>query len=438
MEQTQPYDEGLAGDEQRALPGPDDTTVHRLPNGLTVYARENFSSPAVVAQGYFLAGSQDEPDAQKGLASLVAAMLMRGTTSRTFHEINETVEDVGATLSISGGTHTTRFGLKGLAEDFSMLLAVAADALRHPTFPAEQWERVRTQRLTGLRERENNTQSVADRLFHEALYPQGHPYRLPSSGLVETVEALTRDDLVAFHRANYEPQGGVIVVVGAISAASAIAQVEACFGDWQNVAGRERAPLPRLDSATPAVEVARVVPGKTQSDLILGSRIVPRDHPDYLPIYLANTVLGVFGLMGRLGESVRDTQGLAYYARSSVDATLGTGAWRASAGVAPEKVAQAVATIRAEFRRLADEPVPAEELADNKSYLTGSLPLRLETNEGVARALIDIAFFDLGLDYLQRYSGLIEAISASELQRVAATYLKPDALVLAVAGPGQG
>lgn len=426
-----------SGQREHALPGPDDTVVRTLPNGLTILARENFTSPAVVVAGLLQAGSQDETAAQAGLASMAASMLMRGTERRSFDDINEEIEGIGASLSVAGGTHTTRFSFKGLSEDFSTLLDVLADVLRRPTFPPDHLERVRAQRLTGLRERDNNTRSVAERLFHEMAYPEGHPYRTPVDGLIETVEAMTREDLVAFYERNYEPRGAIVVIVGAIPAEEAIAQVEQAFGDWAALEGRSRPEMPPVSPPAEAVRQFRPVPGKTQSDVVIGVPAVPRTHPDYLPAYLANTVLGVFGLMGRLGESVRDEQGLAYYAHSTLDASVGPGAWSASAGVSPDKVDQAVTTILQEFSRLGQEPVPDEELADSKSFLTGSLPLRLETNEGVARALLDIVFYDLGLDYLARYSDLINAIPPSEIRRVAATYLDPESYVLAVAGPPQ-
>jgi zinc protease len=425
------------GKSKHSLPGPDDVVVRTLPNGLTVLARENFSSPAVVLAGLLRAGSQDEPTEHAGLASMVATMLMRGTAHRTFDEINETIEGVGASMAVYAGVHTTRFSTKSLAEDFPTLLEVLADVLRHPTFPEDHLERVRAQRLTVLRERENNTQAVAERLFHELAYPDRHPYHTPADGTVESVQALTRDDLVRFYESHYEPRDGVVVVVGAIPAEEAIAQVQSAFEDWPVIEGRVRPEMPPVERPAEPKRAFRPVPGKTQSDIVIGAPAISRTDPDYLPAHLANTVLGVFGLMGRLGESVRDEQGLAYYARSSLDSAVGPGAWSASAGVAPDKVDQAVETILKEFARLGSEPVPDEELDDSKSFLTGSLPLRLETNEGVARSLLDIVFYDLGLDYLQRYADLINAIGPSEVQRVAATYLNPDAYVLAVAGPPQ-
>lgn len=420
---------------EHSLPGPDDVLVRTLPNGLTILARENFSSPAVVATGLLRVGAQDEPEAQAGLAALVASMLMRGTQRHTFDEINETIEGVGGSMSIGAGAHTTRFSFKSLAEDFPTLLDVLADVVRHPTFPADHLERVRAQRLTVLRERENNTQSVAERLFYEQAYPERHPYHTPVDGTVESVEALTREDVLGFYERNFEPRDGIIVVVGAIPAAQAIAQVEQAFQDWSTLKGRDQPEMLPVGRPAEPVRSFRPVPGKTQSDIVMGVAAMSRKDPDYLPAYVANTVLGVFGLMGRLGESVRDEQGLAYYARSSLDAAVGAGAWTATAGVAPDKVDQAVDTILKEFGRLGQEPVPDEELADSKSFLTGSLPLRLETNEGVARSLLDIMFYDLGLDYLQRYAELINAIGPAEVQRVAATYLDPSAYIVAVAGP---
>ncbi len=177
------------------------------------------------------------------------------------------------------------------------------------------------------------------------------------------------------------------------------------------------------------------VPEKFQSDIIMGWRAMRRTEPDYEAARLANTILGVFGMMGRLGESVRETQGLAYYAYSSLAGGKETGSWIASAGVAPENVDRAVASILAEVERIRQEPVPEDELEDSKRYLIGSLPLQLETNEGVASLLLDLEWHGLGLDYLERYTSNIESLTPAEVQEVAARHLVPDAYVRAVAGP---
>jgi zinc protease len=227
-------------------------------------------------------------------------------------------------------------------------------------------------------------------------------------------------------------------VVGAVRQEEALELLEQAFGDWQPL------PQPPVARAAPTVawpeqrvERFHAIPTKTQSDIVYGLPTVPRNHRDFGALQLANTVLGVFGMMGRIGKKVRDEQGLAYYARSSIDATLGPSAWTATAGVAPDKVEQAVRSIREEWVRLGAEAVPEEELDASKALLGGSLPLRLETNEGVARTILDMLFYDLGLDYLQHYQERLAAITAAEVQRVAGRYFDPNRAVLAVAGPGK-
>ncbi len=177
------------------------------------------------------------------------------------------------------------------------------------------------------------------------------------------------------------------------------------------------------------------VEGKTQSDVVLGWLGMTRTDPDYMKAGLANNILGVFGMMGRLGDNLRDRQGLAYYVYSRLEAGLGAGPWAAVAGVNPANVQRTVDGIRGEVRRLRQEPVSADDLANSQLSLTGSLPLRLETNEGVAGALLDMERYGLGLDYLQRYAGLVNAVTVQDVQEMAQKYLDPDVYVLAVAGP---
>jgi zinc protease len=148
-----------------------------------------------------------------------------------------------------------------------------------------------------------------------------------------------------------------------------------------------------------------------------------------------NTILGVFGMMGRIGKSVREEQGLAYYAYSTLHGGLGPSPWSASAGVAPEMVEQAIDSIRAEIRRIQTEPVTAEELADSKAYRTGSLPVSLETNSGLTNIIIDMELYQLGLDYLQRFPALINAITREQVQAAAQKYLSSEQIGVAVAGP---
>jgi len=418
---------------EQTVPGPQDIVRHELPNGMVALVRENFTSPAVVVEGYLPAGSVAEPDDKAGLARFTASLLTRGTESRTFEEINELVEGVGASLGVSAGRHTAHFHAKSLAEDLELILDVLADVLRHPTFPAEHVEKVRGQWLTELRERDHDTRRMAALTFRELAYP-GHPYGRSLIGYHETAQAISRDNVVSFYQQRYKPRGGVVVVVGAVRAEMALRLLERVFGDWAD-AGAATAtlpPVPKLESIR-CKEVP--MPGKTQTDIVLGYPGLSRTDPDFYAALLANTVLGRFGMYGRLGSNVREKQGLAYYCLSSLEAGQGPGPWYIFAGVNPANVQRTIESILEEIDRLREEPVPEAELRDSKAYLTGSLPLQLETNEGVARALLEMERYDLGLDYLQRYPDLIYSISAEEVQAVAAKYLSPQVYALAIAGP---
>jgi zinc protease len=416
-----------------AMPGPDDVLRRTLPNGITVLVRENWSAPSIAVRGYVAAGNLDETESQQGVASFTANMLTRGTRNRTFAEISETVEAVSASVSFWSEAYITRFSAKSLAEDLDLILDVLSDELRNSTFPQEYVDRVRGMRLTSIAERENDTGSMASLAYLELMYGK-HPFGRDSLGTRQSNAAITRDLLVQFHERFFAPQNMVIVIVGAIALEDAVTRVERVFGDWNSIRPDRLpiAPLPELDG----VRTRRVlVPEKTQADLILGWRAMRRIDPDYEKARLANIVLGVFGMMGRLGESVRERQGMAYYVHSSLAGGRETGSWVAVAGVAPENVDRASASILEEVERLVAEPIPEEELDDSKRFILGSMPLQLETNEGVAGTLLDIEWNQLGLDYLERYSANIDALSASELQAVAARYLKPDAYVHAIAGP---
>jgi zinc protease len=260
-----------------------------------------------------------------------------------------------------------------------------------------------------------------------------HPFGRDSLGTPQSNAAITRDALAEFHATYFAPKNMVITVAGALSAEDAVRRVEAALGDWD--AGRpQRAPVPPLPSLDGPRDKFVRIPEKFQSDIIMGWRAMRRTDPDYESARLANTILGVFGMMGRLGESVRETQGLAYYSYSSLSGGKESGSWVTSAGVAPENVERASASILEEVARLRTEPVPEDELEDSKRYLIGSLPLQLETNEGVASLLLDLEWHALGLDYLERYTNAIERLTSAEVQDVAARYLVPDAFVRAVAG----
>ncbi len=415
----------------RAVPGPEDITRVVLDNGLVVLVRENHAAPVAVIEGLLPAGSIHDPAARAGLASFVASMTLRGSQRYSFDQFNEIIEGVGANLSVSAGDHTTDFGATSLAEDFPTMVQVLGDTLRRPLFPPEHITRVRSQKLVRIQERDQDTQQVAGLRFYESLYGD-HPYGRATSGYSETVSAIRRDELVDFHASRYTPNGAVIVVAGDVHTATAIDLIRAQFEDWRGpLADQSVPPVPAQEGIT---RLFYPLPGKYQSDVVLGCQAVARSHPDYYAVRVANTILGRFGMMGRLGEEIREEQGLAYYAYSNQDANVAAGAWLAIAGVNPANVDRTLAAILVEFARLGDEPAPEEELADSQAFMTGVLPLTLETNEGVATTLLNMEWQGLGLDFIRRYDDIIYSVSAADVQRVAAAYLRADRYTAVVAG----
>ena len=417
-----------------SLPGSDDITRQELSNGIVVLSRANFNSPSVVVSGYLPTGSLFDSDEKLGLADFTAQSLMRGTTRRPFQEVYNALESAGASLGFSGGTHTIGFGGKALTEDLDLLLELLAESLRQPTFPQEQVERLRAQLLTGLAIRAQDTGEMASLTFDKIVYTR-HPYARPEDGYPETIQAIGQEDLAAFHRAHYGPRGMVIAVVGAVEPAKAVDKVARILGDWQYPEQPEPPSLPPV-SAPEEPKTRKVdIPGKFQADIVLGVVGPERRSPDFLAASLGNNILGVFGMMGRIGEVVREKAGLAYYAFSNLSGGIGPGPWFVSAGVDPANVEQAIDLIRDEIARFIAEPVAAEELADSQANFIGRLPLSLESNGGVASAILNLERFDLGLDYYRQYPDLVRAVTQEEVLETAHRYFLPNRLGIAIAGP---
>jgi zinc protease len=417
-----------------SLPGPEDIHRQVLPNGITVLARANFNSSAVSMNGYLPAGSLAEPDDKLGLADFTASALMRGTDRRTFDEIFNELESVGASFGYDSGTHTTSFGGRALAEDLGLLLGLLSETLRSPAFPPDEVEKLRAQLLTGLAIRAQDTSDMADLIFDQVLF-EGHPYARPADGWPETVQAITREDMIDFHARHFGPAGMVIAIVGGVEPVRAVEAVQHYLGDWSQDGQQTMPPIPPVRPLMGRVERRHQIAGKAQADLVMGTVGPRRTDPDYSAASLGNSVLGQFGMMGRIGEVVRERAGLAYYAYSSLRAGVGPGTWTASAGVNPANTDRAIDLILTEMERFVREGVTAEELADCQANFTGRLPLGLESNGGVAGALLKIERFGLGLDYYRNYASRINAVDRQQVLEAAQKYIDPNRLAVSVAGP---
>lgn len=421
-------------DQRNSLPGPDDIYREVLPNGITVLSRSNFNSPSVVVSGYFEAGALFDPDEKLGLAEYTAAALMRSTMNRTFDEIYHALESVGASLGFNTGIHKSGFNGRSLAEDLPLLLELLSEALTMPIFPKGEIEKLRAQLLTGLAIRAEDTSDMASMVFDQILF-KDHPYSRPEDGFPETIRNIKRFDLVKFHREHYGPRGMVIAIVGAVEPEEAAKRVKRVLGGWQ-VKGQKQPPeLPPVTRLKKTVSKHHRIKGKSQSDLIIGTNGPMRRDPEFMSASIGNNILGQFGMMGRIGDVVRERSGLAYYAYSSLSAGLGPGSWEVSAGVNPQNVRKAADLITDELKRFVQEGVTEDELTDTKANFVGRLPLSLESNGGVASALLNIERHNLGLDYYRRYADLVNEVTTEDILNTARKFIDPERLVVAIAGP---
>ena len=366
--------------------------------------------------------------------TLLHLCLMRGTRKRSFQEIYDAIESAGASLGFGASVHNVNFGGRSLVEDLPLLLDLLAETLCQPTFPVDQVERLRSQLLTSLAIRNQDTGDLADMAFDEILFP-GHPYGVPEDGHPETIQAILIDDLRHFHEYYYRPTHMVIVVVGAVEPQQAIDAVQSALGSWENPG-----PLPQTspNAISPLAETVRrhiALPGKYQTDLILGTQGPKRISPDFMAVSLGNSILGQFGMMGRIGEAVREKAGLAYQASTGLSASIDGGSWEVSAGVNPINLQRAIDLIRSELDRFTCELVTHEELEDSQANYIGRLPLSLESNAGVANALLNVERFQLGLDYYQRYPGMVQSVTPEMILEAAQRYWHLDRLAIVSSGP---
>ncbi|HUE75700.1 MAG TPA: pitrilysin family protein [Chloroflexota bacterium] len=396
---------------------------------------EHRTTPAVVIRAMLKAGAMFDPPEKLGLGRFTGAMLQRGTEKWSFEKLTDLTDSLGLSISVDVGRHATEVLVRCLTEDLQLGVDLLAEVLRRPTFPADEMEKVRGEVLTHLREADNDTRSVAERVFRELAYPADHPYSRRVMGDEDTIRALEPADLVAFHRQYYRPDTLIVAVAGDIEFADVVHRIGDSLSGWIRT------------GVAPSIEVADVsgpgtierrethLPGKTQSDIVLGLPALRRRHPDYYALEMANMVLGRLGLMGRLGDNVRDRRGLAYYAYSDLDAGIGPGPWAARAGVSPANVGQAIEAILDEIKRMRENLVEESELADAQSYLTGVLPLALETSDGVARTMLSIEMYELGLDYIDRYPGIIRSLTREQVLEAAQRYFDAERYALSIAGP---
>ena len=405
-----------------------------LANGAVLIVQETSFSPAVTINLAFRAGSLEEPDDRPGLAAFLSRVIDRGTTSRSATAIAEALDDRGVALRVVTNRHILTLSCTCLAEDFRDVLGVVADVARNPVFPEAEIEKRRVETITAIRQDLDNPGIRAAEALQALLYGGAHPYGRPAKGHISEVERFTRGDLVAHHAARFAPASLSIVIVGDVDTSDASAAVHAHLGEWQASVGPPRE-VPAVPRCAARQEIAIDMPDKSQTDIAYGFTSISRLDPAYCSHWMMNNILGQFGLGGRLAENIRERQGMAYYAFSAFDPSLGPGPLVIRAGVDPANVTRAVAAIDAEVGALGRDGATEREMGETRQFLVGSIPRMLETNQSIATFLQTAEFFGLGLDYDRRLPALLQAVTRDEVNAAAASVLHPERASVAIAGP---
>ena len=415
-----------------------------LPNGMTLIVQENHANKTVALSGFVRAGSAFDPDGKYGDAQMTAAMLGRGTTTKTALQLALSLESVGASVGIGAGEESASLGGASLSQDFGLTLNTLADELQRSSFPADQIERLRAQILSGIEDSRQDTGGTggagtqAEIAFAQAIYPKGHPYWDPTlDQSAAAIKSLTRADLTAFYNTYYRPDTTALVVVGDVNTPDVIKQVTAAFGGWPKPASS--APALRIpDVPVPAKAPAPIViplADAPQTSILFGySGGLTQTSPDYFAAQILNYTLGGDTFGSRLGKSIRDENGLAYSVSSGFEARHGAGPFQVFVGANPKNATRAITLLRQILTQEEQYGVTPDEVRLAKLYITGSYPLRLETNAGVAGVLTLAEDYGLGLDFPQRRNALYNAVTVEQVNAAAKKYLHPGTGVLVIAG----
>jgi len=408
-----------------------------LDNGVRVIAKHARATPAVTLHAAFEAGTIFDPPSEPGVSHFVSRTIDRGTARHTAEEIADQLENRGVSLAITVNRHALSLVCTCLVEDLDSILATLADVVTQPAFPDPEVETRRGEIITMIRQDEDNPAAMAGEGLFSLLYGDGHPYGRRPRGSVGVVERITRASLQTFHAARFRPPALSLVLVGDVEPARAIESASRAFSAWKAAPPAE----PVFPPGPPSRERrVRVIPmmNKAQADIAYGFTTILRADPAYYAYWLMNNILGEYSIGGRLGDSIRERQGMAYYVFSALDANVVPGPLLIRAGVNPANVDRALASIDQEIARMAADGPTDQEVAESRQYLIGSMPRRLETNVGIANFLQMVEFFGLGMDFDARMPDLLGRVTRDEVHAAARAVLDPSKAAVVVAGPYAG
>ncbi len=409
------------------IPKPFETV---LPNGLRVVILEEKRLPLVSYRLALRTGGAHNPSDMPGLMSMLAGLLNEGTETRTSKQIADEIARMGATLVAGSTSDYTTVAASALSMYSDQVLDLMADVTLHPSFPQNEIDIAKQNAKQGLIQQRAQPSFLAGERLAKILFG-AHPYSVFSS-TPESIDALTREKLQSYHRQTFIPNNAVIFVVGDVQRAATLKRITDLFGGWgKGQPAAENFPAPPTRTTRAIYLVDR--PNSQQSTITIANLAITRSSPDYFPMLLLNTMLGG-SFSPRLDQNLRENKGYTYGASSALDARRAAGAFRASAEVRTPVTGASLKEFFFELDRIRTEPIPEQELKDNKAFLTGLLPIRIETQEGLTDQFVQIKMFDLPENYLQTYRDRINAVTAADVQRVAQKYVTTDKVAIVIVG----
>jgi zinc protease len=403
-----------------------------LPNGLHLMVLEDHRLPRVAFQIIIPgAGGYFDPPAMIGLSTYTAQMMREGTTTKTSQQISQELETMAASVNVGSSTSGPFATVSGnaLTENMPKLFELSADVLLNPSFPADEWTRLKTRTKTGLIQQRTQPGFLSAERFAKVIFGDHPSSRI--SATPETLDAITREALVDFHKTHFVPDNALIAFAGDISLADARKMVEAKLAAWKK-AGAAKPATTQPPAPGPAKVYLVARPNSVQTTLAVGTQSMVRTDPDYVPLTVANRVLG--GTMGRLFRHLREEKGYTYGIGSGFSATDVRGQWQASTSVRTEVTEAALTDLLAEIAEMRDKPVPENELMDAKRAIVAGFALSLESPSQVLNYYVQNWLYGLPADYWDTYPAKINAVTAAQAQAAAAKYWAPAKLQIVAVG----
>jgi zinc protease len=405
--------------------------TRELPNGLKLLIVEHHELPLADFVLLVGSGSTTDPASKTGVANLTATMLREGTTTRKSLDIADQIAYLGISLSPSSSWESSTLSLHTPIAQLDSALALFADVALRPSFPADEFERLRKNRLTDLLRLRDQGPAIANLAFPAIIYGDVHPYGAATLGTEASVKSLSVADLQGYYQRNFKPNNSTLIIVGDVNPAQIEQKISALFGGWQ------RGDVPQPTYTDPPKAAATTVylidkPGAAQSSFRIGSVGVPRSTKDYFALSVMNTILGG-SFTSRLMQNLRETRGYTYGASSRFDMRRNAGPFLASAEIVAAKTDSALLEFMKELNAIR-QSVPASELSRAKRFLQLQLPGNFETTQDIAFQLVPVALYGLQLDYYNNYVQNIEAITEADVARVAQQYINPGSLAVVIVG----